>query len=225
MSTRWMTARAFVLLTLFLALATEAQAQDAPSSPLPRCAVCTREVPDLTRTREHRGREVYLCSDECADSWDADPSVYFARLQPRGALFQESAQPREMMPRGGFWIGIYVLIGLLFGALSAYTAIHRRQPAKTWFFAGLFLNVFALGALLLRPTGAKRDDEPEGVPGGLRKVPTTRTPTVCPQCGHENHPSATQCNLCGTALTPSVHSEVITAEARAVKVDAPKGRA
>ena len=204
MSSRPMTALFFVLLLFSF----PARAQDSPSGPLPRCAVCEREVPDLDRERSHRGRTVYLCSDACAADWDTNPNAYFSRLQPRGALFQESAQPRPIMPHTGFWIGVYVLIGVLFGAITAYAAIHRRHPAKTWFFAGLFFNVFGLGALLLRPKGTGGPDEPEGVPAGLRKVPLTHAPIACPECGHGNHPSASVCNNCGAQLAPTVRSEV-----------------
>lgn len=213
MPSHWMTARALFFTLLLFSL--PARAQDAPSGPLPRCAVCEREVPGLDQQGQHRGRTVHLCSGACAAAWHADPSAYFSRLQPRGAIFQESAHPRRVMPRGGFWLGLYVLVGLVFGAVTAYAAIHRRHSARTWFFAGLFFNVVGLAALLMRPMGTSGPNEPSGVPAGLRKVPLTHEPATCPTCGYANHPSGQRCNHCETPLTPTIRSEVEATEGRA----------
>jgi hypothetical protein len=46
------------------------------------------------------------------------------------------------------------------------------------------------------------------VPAGLAKIPATSAPARCPACGGDNHPSARRCSHCGSALTPSVSSEV-----------------
>lgn len=197
---------AFVLFSILVG--SSARGQESSS---PRCDVCQREIPNHDHDTIHRGRTVHLCSKECAAAFTADPEAYFAKLQPRGALFQESAQPQDMMPRGGFWFGVYVLMGLVFGAIAAYAAIHRGRPAGPWFFAGLFFNVWALAALLVRPTKSRAgpgDQDPEGVPSGLRKVPVTRDPTTCPNCGLDNHPSARKCSHCGAELSPTAQSEV-----------------
>lgn len=45
-------------------------------------------------------------------------------------------------------------------------------------------------------------------PAGLGKIPLTKAPVSCGACGALNHPSATACAQCGTAMTPQGHSEV-----------------
>ena len=45
-------------------------------------------------------------------------------------------------------------------------------------------------------------------PAGLAKIPQTKSPVACGACGALNHPSATACSQCGTAMSPQDQSEV-----------------
>ncbi len=94
-----------------------------------------------------------------------------------------------------WWIGVWIVCGLVCGGISASLAIRRGLPAGRWFVAG-FLGLLAgvAGVLMKRPLA-------NTVRGA------TRRPVLCP-CGHENHPAARKCLRCGAGLTPSAASEV-----------------
>jgi uncharacterized paraquat-inducible protein A len=139
--------------------------------------------------------------------WNENSESLFASLQPRSALFQETSKPASPLARGWFLLGLYIMLGLLAGAVCGYVAVARGLAPMRWFFAGLAFNVVALLALLARPR-ADTSKLPAGIPPGLAKVPTTRTPMPCPKCGAENHPAATRCTGCGADLQPSVESDL-----------------
>ena len=201
-----------VVCVLFLATSwfgSDARAQEL--DPVGRhCLVCDRELESADTCIVHRGRTVPLCTGMCADKFTADPELFFARSSPRGAFLQED--PVEAGPMRGpwFWFGVYVVAGLISAALSAYIAVNRAQPPLGWFFAGLFGNVAALVVVLFFVRRGDATLLPAGVPSGLNKVPTTRRPRACPSCGRHNHPSASSCASCGTALQADVVSEVAT---------------
>jgi hypothetical protein len=133
------------------------------------------------------------------------------RFEPSGAFLQAAARETGLSP---FWFlfGCYVLLGLLFAALCAHRALHKGLHPWAWFLAGLFLNLFAFGALLLWP--ARSLVAVAGVPAGLHKISLTHAPKHCPKCGGENHPAARACAGCGAALHPSLESEVARAGLR-----------
>ena len=168
------------------------------------CLLCSRRV-EADAALVHRGRRVWLCEGECAEHWHADPEHHSAKLEPRGALFDESTTLADLVS-GWMWFGVYVLVGLVSAGLAAYVAVGKQRAALPWFLARLFFNVLALIFLLGKSTGS--DPALEGVPRGLRKVPVTYGPRACAACGHENHPSATRCSGCGADLDPSVESEI-----------------
>ncbi|MDH3252197.1 MAG: zinc finger Ran-binding domain-containing protein [Ignavibacteria bacterium] len=134
---------------------------------------------------------------------------YFAKLQPKGALFQEdlTGSERSALGRitwGWFLFGMYVLVALLFGGLSGYVAIMKGLSPVPNFFIGFVFSVPGYLYVLTRPRV-----KPQGeVPEGLVKVPTTSAPVPCPACGSMNHPSASKCAGCRTDLHPAVKSEV-----------------
>lgn len=123
---------------------------------------------------------------------------------PRGA-FLGAGPEHAQMSAVWFWTGIYVLAGLVFGALGAHRALQTGNRAVAWFFAGFVFTLPGYLYLLTRPK--KELLAPAGVPRGLHKIPATCAPEPCPGCGELNHPAATQCASCGGKLTPRFASE------------------
>lgn len=148
------------------------------------------------------GRRVPL-KKEAVDIFLKNPEKYFSKLQPKSALFTEEMGESKSLSLGWFIFGIYVLVGLIFAALTSHTSVAKGLSPIPWFFAGLFLNVFGYLAILTKKPG----EIATNVPSGLRKVPLTDDPSACSSCGHENHPSAKNCSNCGIALTPKAVSE------------------
>lgn len=173
-----------------------------------QCLVCRQAVHgEPVVEARYKGRRFHVRVD-MLDEFRSDPERYFRSLEARSGLFDEVAVP-EKEARGGYgWFafGLYVLVGLVFAAACGGLAVNRGRPAWAWFFAGLFFNLPALIVLLIRSRG-EAAAVPAGVPGGLRKVPTTRAPIACPSCGSEIHPAARCCNRCGAALAPLVEAE------------------
>lgn len=179
-----------------------------------RCIVCKQEVHgDEVLEIRYKGRRFHVKAD-MLDEFDAEPLAYFVDLQARSGLFDERAVATREMSLGWLAFGTYVVIGLVFSALCGYLAIGRGHPPLPWFFAGLAGNLAALAVLLATPRkdlGAL----PAGVPPGLAKVPSTRSPVPCPSCGTSNHPAAAACGGCGAELTPTAQAE--TARVRRAK--------
>lgn len=174
-----------------------------------RCLVCGMNIhgEDVVEIR-YRGRTFHVAA-KLLEQFADNPDTYFMQLQARSALFDERAHGTEM---SYLWlvIGTWILLSLNTAALSAYVAMQKGRRGWPWFVAGLLGNVFAVvAAFLLKPQGLER--YPQGMPRGLTKVPTTRAPVSCPQCGHSNHPAARACAACGTSLTPTVEPESVRA--------------
>ena len=181
----------------------------AVSAPVPgeACLVCRQPVGAGDAALIHRGRRVTLHSDACMAAWNAGAESIFGSMQPRGALFQEPSTRPSPLASGWFMLGIYILAGLVTGAACGYMAVARGLSPLPWFFAGLAINVIALGLLLTRGR-ADTSKLPAGIPSGLAKVPTTRAPAPCLTCGAGNHPSASRCTACGATLLPSAESDL-----------------
>ena len=148
------------------------------------------------------GRRVPL-KKEAVNIFLNNQEKYFSKLQPKSALFTESMGVAKNLSIGWFIFGIYVLIGLLFAALTSHAAVGKGLKPIPWFFIGLFFNAFGYLAVLM-----KKSEAVSAVPAGFAKVPLTSAPAVCPDCGYENHPSAKSCSGCGTALNPQDKSEI-----------------
>lgn len=171
-----------------------------------QCLVCGQRIDgiDIVEVR-YQGRTFFV-AEPMLPQFEADPEAYFRRIQARSALFDEAAVRARPIATGWLVAGLYVLAGLICGALAAYVAVGKALAPLPWFVAGLLGNVVGLGAVIARPTG-DASALPAGVPAGLAKVATTRAPAPCPACGALNHPSAAGCASCGASLTPTVRPE------------------
>ncbi|MCL4524454.1 MAG: zinc finger Ran-binding domain-containing protein [Acidobacteria bacterium] len=123
--------------------------------------------------------------------------------QPRGAFL--GAGESAGMSSIWFWAGVYVVAGLVFGALAAHRALQTGNRALAWFGVGFVFTLPGYLYLLTRPK--KEMAAPAGVPHGLQKIAATSAPAPCSACGAMNHPSATQCIGCGAKLDPQFVSE------------------
>ena len=169
------------------------------------CIVCDKTVGATDRVYEVEGQRVPVHMGACDNAFRRAPGHFLARLKPRGAFLGAEPNLGPNFSLGWFAFGIYVLLGLVFGAFCAYRAVNHALRPWPWFLAGFFLNVFGFLALVTRPAG---DSSVAGLPPGLVKVPTTYSPRVCPRCGATNHPSATSCAGCGNKIEALVSSEV-----------------
>ncbi|MBM3736052.1 MAG: hypothetical protein FJW39_09725 [Acidobacteria bacterium] len=127
-----------------------------------------------------------------------EPLVYLARYKPEGMLFT-GRQP-VAMGAGYLWVGTWVLLAIVSGALCSYLAMNRGLAPSKWFFAGLAFPPAVVG-LMFKPRAA--------VPAGLAKIASTRDPAACPACGSLNHPAATACLRCGAAMIPTARAETV----------------
>jgi len=171
------------------------------------CTVCDKAIGPKDRVYEFEGQRVPVHVGACDTAFLRNPGVYLARLKPRGAFLSAEPNLGPSISWGWFTLGIYVLLGLVFGACCAYRAVNHALKPWPWFLAGFFLNLFGFLALITRPAGESSMALP-GLPRGLVKVPTTSSPRVCPHCGTANHPAATSCAGCGSEIEPLVVSEV-----------------
>ena len=133
------------------------------------------------------------------------PQVIVAQTRPRGAFLGDREDNSQLHPLW-FFAGVYVLAGLVFGALCAQLALHRGLNSMGWFAAGFLFNAFGYVAMLIAPGGKTRS--PDRIPRGLGKFHATASPIKCTNCGAKHHPTARKCAGCGLELRPAVESEV-----------------
>jgi hypothetical protein len=172
------------------------------------CIVCKKAIGAKDRVYKVEGQRVPVHAGVCEAALAGDPERFLARLKPRGAFLGAEPNLGPNISWGWFAFGIYVLLGLVFGAFCAYRAVDHALKPWPWFLTGFFLNLFGFLALVTQRAG---DSSMAGLPPGLVKVPTTYSPRVCPRCGATNHPSATSCAECGNKIEPLVTSEVARA--------------
>ena len=169
------------------------------------CAVCGKAIGAKDRVYEVEGQRVPMHVEACENAFLHNPVLYLARLKPRGAFLGAEPNLGPGIAWGWFAFGLYVLLGLVFGAFCSYRAVNHALKPWPWFLAGFFLNLFGFLALVTRPAGTGGQ---AGLPSGLVKIPATYSPRPCPACGRMNHPSATSCAECGSKIEPLVVSEV-----------------
>lgn len=175
------------------------------------CLLCNQPI--------HKGDLVYLVKGQrvpvhlegCNDKLLAQPQHWLAQLKLRGA-FLGAVEEQRALSDAWFFVGFYILLGLIFAALCAHQALHMGRGPVGWFAVGLLFNAFGYLLLLTRPKLALR--ALAGVPRGLGKIPVTYAPETCPMCGAANHPSAIACIDCGAEFAPAVDSEVTRAGTR-----------
>ncbi len=185
-----------------MALSAENPYPFAQMRPGDRCVVSGMSLEHDDIVLLVKGRRVPM-KKEALEIFLEDRDRFFSRFEPKGALFTEDLRLPEQLSMNWFIFGIYVLFGLLFGAVTSHCAVGKGLKPIPWFFAGFFLSVAAYIAVAVKKT------ETSGtVPGGLGKVPLTVKPSACQGCGNENHPSAKSCSNCGGALNPTSTSEV-----------------
>lgn len=186
----------------------QASYRSVPALPGERCTVCGAELGENGVALIVRGRRVPL-DTAMVGEFLQNKEKYFARLQPKAALFQEELDAPRGTAQGGvstgwFFLGLYVLTALVCGGLSAYAAIGKGLKPLSNFFIGFFCNIFGYIYVLSRPRERGKHD----VPPGLVKVPVTSAPMPCPACGSANHPTASRCATCHRILNPLSPSEV-----------------
>lgn len=167
------------------------------------CLVCGTGLRENGIVILYKGRRVPLLNQRMLEIFLSDPEGYFPKLQPRGALFQESAVASRPMKLGWFFAGLWVAAALFSGALSASLALRKGLSPRRGFFTGLIGNLFGLVYMAARPVKQKVD-----LPPYFARIPSTAEPVICPACRAYNHPSASQCTSCGIALTPKAEGEV-----------------
>lgn len=204
--------RALIPLSLLLLLAGAAVvaqqavppefAETVPVRTGDRCIVCGVELESGDRVYIVRGQRVGVKA-EMEPELFANPDQYLSPLTPRGWLAATDTEaPQTQANYGWLAFGGYMLLGLAFAAICAARAVDWGRPAAPWLLAGLFGNVFAFAMLLAKTSGGERPSV-----GMLAKRAATVAPLACPECGAENHPSATGCSGCGTELEPARDSD------------------
>jgi hypothetical protein len=153
-----------------------------------------------------QGRRYYMESEACLEMFMADPETYAKRIEPRAALYSAPRIDRPTYSPWVLFISLFVVAGLLSGAVTSYVAVQKGLSGLNWFVLGFALNVIAV-VIVFFCRGREMLFRAEG----LCKAPQTHEPLVCPHCGSSNHPAASRCSRCGTAMDPKVQSEVVRA--------------
>lgn len=168
------------------------------------CVICGKPISKDDVTYMVDGQRVPVHKGACLGALAARPVEWLSKLKPRGAFLDASAAQLGLSA-GWLLLGLFVLAGLLFGALAAHRAFSVGRDPLLWLAVGFVTNVFGYAVLIALPR--QELHAVAGVPAGLGKVAATYAPVACPACGAENHPSARVCSGCGGALTPRIVSE------------------
>jgi hypothetical protein len=178
----------------------------APAKAGEICVVCNRAVSADDDVYIVNGQRLPVHREACLAKLESDPGKYAAHLRPAGSFLGVEPDAAPALTARWLFVGSYILLGLIFSALSANAALNRGMRPAPWFFAGLFFNVLAWALLL-----ARRQGNAPAAPKGLAKIPETAAPVPCPACGHFNHPAARLCLGCGAKLRPAAVSEAARA--------------
>jgi len=135
------------------------------------CAVCNMPVTDKDVAYLVDGQRVAVM-ETMQEEFLQNPLLYVTKFRPEGMVF--SARQSGSLNSGYLWLGMYVLVGLLFGGACAHVAMTKGLPSWRWFFLGFFFSVPACLAVAARQTAV---DAP-AVPEGLGKIPVTRDPVA-----------------------------------------------
>lgn len=192
-----------VLLVGFSVTAAEKLSERLPVHDGETCVMCGREVPKTGAAYRAGGQRVAVCQ-QCEPKFRMDPDGHMAALRPSNMIFD--AQTESYLGDGWIWLGIWALLGVVFGGLSAHLAVRKGTPPLRSFLLGFFFSIPGYVFVAFQP-----DAVVSAAPDGLRKVPLTHDPMPCPSCGNTNHPSAIACSDCGAELTAHTASEALAA--------------
>ena len=162
---------------------------------------------DIVENRDYsvmwQGRRYYMESDACVQMFMAEPEKYARRIEPRAALYSTPRVDRPSYSPWVLYISLFVVAGLVSGAVTSYVAVQKGLGGRNWFLLGLLLNGVAVVMVFFC-----RGREMLFQTRGLCKTPQTHAPVVCQHCSKANHPSAVRCSGCGKDLDPKVQSDV-----------------
>ncbi len=186
-------------------LSDQSTAKRVPYKPGDICLACNNPLHEHDPVYLVNGQRIPIHQQEVSEDLASQLQKLLGLIQPRGA-FIGAQQTQRALSSVWFWSGLYILIGLVFGAICSHRALQTGYGALSWFLAGLAFNVVAFAVLRMKP---KREVlAPAGIPPGLGKIAATYSPEACVKCGTLNHPSASACSGCGAKLEPKFSSEV-----------------
>lgn len=183
----------------------QSTANRVPYKPGDICLACNNPIHEHDPVYLVNGQRIPIHQQEVSDDLAGELQALLGLIQPRGA-FIGAQQAQRALSSAWFWSGLYILIGLVFGAICAHRALQTGYGALSWFLAGLAFNVVAFVVLRTKPR--REVLAPAGIPPGLGKIAATYSPEACVKCGTLNHPSASACSGCGAKLEPKLSSEV-----------------
>ena len=168
-----------------------------------RCIICDIPIKEGTGLALLiKGRRVTIDLDHFQE-FITNQAKYFAKLEPHGALFQESAVLPHAMKYGWFIAGLWIFTALISAAICCNVALKKGLRASPWFFRGLLFHFMGIvWVTLIKSTAQDRTIPTFG------KIPKTSKPVKCPTCQALNHPAARQCSKCHSELIPIQESEI-----------------
>ena len=168
-----------------------------------RCIICDIPIKEGTGLALLiKGRRVTIDLDHFQE-FIRNQAKYFAKLEPHGALFQESAVLSQAVNYGWFITGLWIFSALIAAAICCTIALKKGLRASPWFFRGLLLNFLGIIWITIKKSAAQDQTIP-----AFGKIPETSQPVKCPKCQALNHPAASKCSKCHSDLTPIQESEV-----------------
>lgn len=168
-----------------------------------RCIICDIPIKDGTGLALLiKGRRVTIDLNHLQE-FITNQAKYFAKPEPQGALFQESAVLLNAINYGWFIAGLWIFTALISAAICCNVAFKKGLSASSWFFRGLLLHFIGIVWVILK----KEITQDQTIPA-FGKIPETSKPVKCPKCQALNHPAANSCSKCHSDLIPIQESEV-----------------
>ena len=125
-----------------------------------RCVVCNTRVTNEDSAFLVDGKRVAVMKGMEAQ-FLADPVRYVTSLHPGGPV--DVTRPEQSAPRGYLWVGVFLMMELMFGAACAHLASVKGLSSWRWFLAGFLFSAPAVMVLAMRPM-------PEAAPEGTPKI-------------------------------------------------------
>jgi hypothetical protein len=140
-----------------------------------------------------------------------------------------------VFPNSIFYIGLYIVIGLILAPLASHLAILRGYKGYFWYVIAFISNIFAVigtlfnppkPSILLSDRGISCGGRNENGPGlkklgimvfppwkqvvnewKLTRPPLTYVEVKCRLCETPHHPGASSCSSCKNTLEPLLRPE------------------